>query len=335
MPEMDGLTATRTIRNPGSMVRNHGVPIVAMTAHASQVDRIHAMEAGMDDYLSKPFNPKSLSAMLEKWLDRGKETEPVAKSIIRNPEIFDGEGLLSRLMGDEELVAVVIRGFLEDMPRQLQSLKGALDSGDMAGVVGFAHTIAGAAASVGSEKLRRTARQLEQAARNQDVERVDSGFLDLEKHLALVSGVLQEELPLKEEAAVAGESPIPLKILVVEDGEDNRKLLQAYFQKSGDQVDFAADGEEALRCFRENSYDLVFMDLEMPVMDGYAATREIREWEESRGKIPVPIVALSAHTGQQEEAKSRCAGCDGYLCKPIKKKTLMEAVDRYRVSTLR
>jgi CheY-like chemotaxis protein len=74
MPEVDGLEAARRIRNPRSAVRNHGVPIIAMTANARQSDRNECLANGMDDYLAKPVTPQALADILEKWLPaRGAE----------------------------------------------------------------------------------------------------------------------------------------------------------------------------------------------------------------------------------------------------------------------
>jgi CheY-like chemotaxis protein len=74
MPEMNGLEATRQIRNPQSAVRNHKIPIIAMTANAMQGDRETCLEAGMNDYISKPIFPKALADALEKWLPREDAT---------------------------------------------------------------------------------------------------------------------------------------------------------------------------------------------------------------------------------------------------------------------
>ena len=74
MPEMDGLQATRLIRDPESPVRDHGIPVVAMTANALTGDRERCLEAGMDDYVSKPVQPGALLAVVERWLEADRST---------------------------------------------------------------------------------------------------------------------------------------------------------------------------------------------------------------------------------------------------------------------
>jgi CheY-like chemotaxis protein len=71
------------------------------------------------------------------------------------------------------------------------------------------------------------------------------------------------------------------------------------------------------------------MDMQMPVMDGYSSTREIRRWEEARNKKPTPILALTAHALKGDMEKSLQAGCDGHITKPVKKKMLLEIIMQY------
>ncbi len=78
--------------------------------------------------------------------------------------------------------------------------------------------------------------------------------------------------------------------------------------------------------FKSGRYDLVLMDMQMPVMDGYTATRTIREWESQSGLKPTPIIALTAFALKEEMQKSLDAGCNAHLTKPIKKATLLEAI---------
>jgi signal transduction histidine kinase/DNA-binding response OmpR family regulator len=136
----------------------------------------------------------------------------------------------------------------------------------------------------------------------------------------------------------------PLKILLVEDAEDNRRLIQAYLKQTPHRLDFAENGVEAVAKFTAGRYDLVLMDMQMPEMDGYEATRRIRALEcrgdavhrpEERASHrlaptkPVPIIALTAHALKGDEEKTLAAGCTAYLTKPVKKAILLAALAEY------
>jgi len=105
------------------------------------------------------------------------------------------------------------------------------------------------------------------------------------------------------------------KILVVEDNEDNRRILVYRLRKIG-QFDIreAVNGQQAIDAVRAELPDLIFMDLKMPVMDGWEATRRIRELEGGAG---VRIIALTAQARPGDEEKALAAGCDDYLAKPV------------------
>ena len=119
-----------------------------------------------------------------------------------------------------------------------------------------------------------------------------------------------------------------LNILLVEDTLENQMLFQIYFQKSCHRLVMANDGAEAVLRVREEAFDLVLMDLEMPVLDGHAATRQIRQWEQAEGRVPLLIMALSAHASPEKRAASLAAGCNDHLTKPIKKQALLAVVQR-------
>ncbi|MBF0294309.1 MAG: response regulator [Magnetococcales bacterium] len=122
----------------------------------------------------------------------------------------------------------------------------------------------------------------------------------------------------------------PLRILLAEDVEENRILIAAYLEKSGHGLVMVPDGAQAVERVMAERFDVVLMDIQMPVQDGYSATRRIRQWERDSGTPPVPIIALSAHAMEGEETRSREAGCDLYLSKPVGKKTLLAAMQRVR-----
>ena len=118
----------------------------------------------------------------------------------------------------------------------------------------------------------------------------------------------------------------PLCILAAEDSASNRILLQAYLKKTPHRLDLAENGSIAVDMFGAVRYDLVLMDMEMPVMDGYLATRAIRQWEHEQGRPPLPIIALTAYTRKEETQKCLDAGCTAYLSKPITKAALLAAI---------
>jgi len=129
----------------------------------------------------------------------------------------------------------------------------------------------------------------------------------------------------------AGEEEAPsLRILLAEDSEDNRLLIKTYLKQTPHCLEMAENGEIAVEKFQQGEYDLVLMDMNMPVMDGYTATRTIRQWEAREGKPATPIIALTAFALKEDEQKSIAAGCDAHLTKPIKKKTLLEALSAWR-----
>ena len=145
-------------------------------------------------------------------------------------------------------------------------------------------------------------------------------------------------LPLTEVSAcempkmvAAAPEAKPLQILLTDDNEDNRLIVVSYLKKLPHQVTQADNGKKALDLFREKKFDLVLMDLHMPVMDGLTAVKAMRELEAAEGRKPTPILALTAYSLKEEEEKSLQAGCNAHLSKPIKKDTLLRALSEFAV----
>ena len=111
------------------------------------------------------------------------------------------------------------------------------------------------------------------------------------------------------------------KILLVDDGDANRKMLSVAMQRAGAQVDTAENGEVGLRMSKETEYDLIVMDMQMPVMDGYTAARAMRDLG-----MTLPIVALTADAMHGSETRCRAAGCSGFLTKPVDIDNLIQYV---------
>ena len=118
----------------------------------------------------------------------------------------------------------------------------------------------------------------------------------------------------------------PLHILLVEDSPDNQVLVQSYLKSTPYQVDVAEHGGVAVEQFKQGHYDVILMDMNMPVMDGYEATRAIRAWEHEQDLAETQIIALTALALKEEGEKILDAGCNAHLTKPIKRQTLLEVL---------
>lgn len=120
-------------------------------------------------------------------------------------------------------------------------------------------------------------------------------------------------------AGYAKEDIPALTALVVDDSQDNRILISSFLKGSKVKLELAVDGFEALRKFKAGSYDIVFMDIQMPGMDGFETTIKLREWETAEKRARTKVVALTAMAMHEDIEKALKAGCDEYLTKPIRK----------------
>jgi len=117
-----------------------------------------------------------------------------------------------------------------------------------------------------------------------------------------------------------------LRILLADDSIDNRLLIKQYLKTLPYELDMAENGEIAIEKFALDTYDVVLMDMRMPVMDGYTAVGEIRRWERVHGREPTPIVALTASALETDVRNCLDAGCTAHLSKPVKKSSLLLAI---------
>ena len=122
------------------------------------------------------------------------------------------------------------------------------------------------------------------------------------------------------------------RALVVDDHSVNRLLATKLLEQLGFEVAVAEDGEQAVQAVRQSAFDIVFMDIQMPVMNGWEATHRIRQWEQGAGKVRVPIIALSAHASAADRAHALASGMDGYLSKPLTPEALQAGLKATRLA---
>ncbi len=181
MPDMDGFEVTRIIR--GDRFRespNHGVPIIAVTAHSLDEDLARCLAAGMNDYVSKPFQARTLITAIENnasgaagGIERPSAPEPAEPSKPANADPdrapFDRQKLLESLDGDLDFLETLLAVYMEDVPIQLAEMAGALEREDADALAKQAHAVKGASANVHAGTLEDLARRAEQAAKAGDL----------------------------------------------------------------------------------------------------------------------------------------------------------------------
>lgn len=134
----------------------------------------------------------------------------------------------------------------------------------------------------------------------------------------------QRKVSLAPEAHPASDRLLGKKILVVDDSEDNQLLVKIFLEKEGAEVSVVENGYEAVKATLKQTFDVVFMDIQMPVMDGYSATATLR-----RNGYSAPIIALTANAMSEDLDRCLEAGCDDFLSKPVKKVDLIQFAVRY------
>lgn len=117
---------------------------------------------------------------------------------------------------------------------------------------------------------------------------------------------------------------------MVEDSLDNQLLVRAYLTHTDHSIEIAEHGAIAVEKCKATHYDVILMDMHMPVMDGYSATRAIRSWEREHDLPATPIIALTALALKEESARIFEAGCNTHLTKPVKKATLLEILRAHK-----
>jgi CheY-like chemotaxis protein/HPt (histidine-containing phosphotransfer) domain-containing protein len=200
MPEMDGEEATRRLRAIEAG-RGGRVPIVAMTAHAMKGDRERFLEAGMDEYISKPISPERLREVVRTLVSRESEARSDAAAdrseveAARSSNVaFDGQALLARVDFDRELLGTLIAVFKADRPGLMAGIEEALSAEDAVALADSAHTMKGALSVFGVEPARSIAEQLEMAGREKRLQRARELYERLGREVASAEDGLESFL---------------------------------------------------------------------------------------------------------------------------------------------
>ncbi|WP_321391545.1 response regulator [uncultured Desulfuromusa sp.] len=202
MPVMDGLDATRHIRQSDALKVKNSIPIIAVTAHAMANDRNWCIANGMSDYISKPIDATSLTNVIYKWLpdklshlDKSSNYTSSASAIRadENKALFDYNSFLSRMMGDEALTMQILEAFLETIPEEIKTLRSLISNNDITSAGIQAHKVKGAFANIGSRLLSELSCQIEMAGKDNNEKKIKTLMLELEKKYSSLINLISSQ----------------------------------------------------------------------------------------------------------------------------------------------
>jgi CheY-like chemotaxis protein/HPt (histidine-containing phosphotransfer) domain-containing protein len=168
MPDMDGFEASSRIREQEGAERH--TPIIALTAYAMQGDRQRCLDAGMDDYLSKPLDPRKVFQMVERWIGAGSSSDDETQETgdEETGQVIDIESALPRFSHDSDFFKSLLDDFLRSLPEKLVEMKQALEREDYSALANQAHSLKGASANFSALRLSKRAGALDRAGRAHD-----------------------------------------------------------------------------------------------------------------------------------------------------------------------
>ncbi|MDW3095058.1 MAG: EAL domain-containing protein [Gammaproteobacteria bacterium] len=334
MPEMDGYQATLKIRTTGG--KSAGIPIIAMTANVQEGDRQKCLQAGMDDYLSKPLKLDRIRAKLEQWLPDVDENENTVDGIpvvdVAQPGVtgpIDEERIEELRDSVASAFDQMVKAYVEDLPILVTSLEDAVNSKDAEQVQHFAHSIKGSSKNFGAVELANVSKEIEDMGRANELQDANTQLIALFEEVdrvieylnKLIDPEYSQTLPTSEVRA----SDQVDRVLIADDDRSMRLALMNVLDSDGYELHEVENGQEALQYCQNNMPDLVLLDAMMPEMDGFTACEEIRTLENGSH---IPILIVTALDDEESVERAFKVGATDYLPKPVHFAVLRQRISR-------
>jgi len=337
MPVMDGFRATREIRRRETQrAGTPRIPIVALTANAMSGDRERCLESGMDDYLAKPFKEEDLQQAIDRWVRASAPdanalpAAPAPAAVPSAPRLVsggsdDGDGPLDRATidklealgrnGGTNLFERIANAFIRDSMRYADDIERAFGDADAARAREAAHAMKGAGNTIGASPLATLARDLEIAAKEERLESLGEALPRLRSLVGATIEALRGRIErMKGGALAARDGADGPCVLVVDDDETTRLMLDAVLAAAGFTVFTGVDGAQAVELFYRHLPDVVLLDVHMPQMNGFDACVEIRH---SAAGAFTPVVLMTSSDDLESINHAYRIGATDFLAKPI------------------
>ena len=350
MPVLNGFQATEAIRKQYS---SDTLPIIAMTASAMKGDREACLESGMNDYVAKPIKQDDLFSVLQKWIPGTKvekhETKPIETLTVKSEiessvksetkpsdkSVINVDEGLERLGGSQTLYFQLLKSFKDTYADFIQSMNELVQN-DNNLAIREVHSLKGAAANLSIPEVQVASKALEAELNAETPNNVGTLIQDLEKNLLKsfdaidhLIGTPDDNKGEAQPTEIKDEETEPkTRVLLTEDNPINQQVIIEVLAGGNRsfEVDTANNGKEAVAAMEKKSYDLILMDIQMPIMDGLTAAKHIRKSDRNQS---IPIIAVTAHAMKGYRELCLNAGMNDYITKPVDKDLLHAKINRW------
>jgi CheY-like chemotaxis protein/HPt (histidine-containing phosphotransfer) domain-containing protein len=326
MPRLDGYLTTRAIREQERDSQRR-MPVIAVTAHGREGDAEMCLAAGMDGFVAKPIQQEDLFEVMQRVLGWSDE-QPAAN----DQRILNRQGLERRLGGREDQLHRVIRQFLEMLPRQLDEVYQSFSRGDQEALTSSLHRLKCSALAFEAPRILDPISRLELAARRplglaesgtvlanlrRELDQLTRELIELDRSLTQTESSARLPLPSNWPGLDR-----PLRVLLAEDNPVNQTLVLTLLEEQSCDIELAENGQQAVDACAAGPFDVILMDVQMPILDGLEAMALIRQREVPQGRY-TPIVVMTASTRDGDGSEYLAAGASHFLCKPIQEDDLL------------
>ena len=330
MPEMGGFEASRQIREYEKQQGLPRTPIVALTADIKKGVEEECAEAGMDGYVSKPFNQNKLEDLVGQWLisedseDKTDEALPVATQLekVLDTDVLAELKSLSEATG-RDILGKSVRFFLRQTPEDVAELRRAVSLKEMEAVKITAHSLKSSSANLGAIGFSKICHQLEDSAQEKRIDAAVEQMLAIEGLLPRVLSELRQEAGIGLDDDSGGDKPDKVQsvnesfastVLIVDDDVGFRLTTSEALKGSGFNVIEVSSGEDALSLLDESLPDLILLDAIMPNMDGFEVCRQLRKRRHTRD---IPVMMLTGLGDMESINQAFESGSTDFIIKPV------------------
>jgi CheY-like chemotaxis protein/HAMP domain-containing protein len=311
MPEMDGFQFLKALRGG---CRQADIPVIIVTVKELTVQELEKLKNVTLAVYSKGIDVEGkFISFLDSYFKRKRAA---GETLVRR--------WIDNIEEDEQIKRILLEA-IETLPDKISELEQAIVRRDINNIQLLSHSLKGMALSLEMTEVGELCKEIndECQGENHDLEKISGIFIELKELVSSISVDYFPEKPAIKERKTGDDN---LDILVAEDDSINQRLIKIYFKRMGRKCDIAENGKVALEMLKKKKYDVLFLDIQMPVMDGLETIRRIRGDAQLQD---IYVIALTAHALKGDQEKCISAGCNDYISKPVKMEALVERLESF------